>query len=50
MPLNPQLKLAENILDLEKIEQRHMRDEYGKGLVEMGDENPNARALCAELQ
>ena len=49
MPLNPQLKLAEHILDLEKIEQRPTRDGYGLGLVELGDADPNVVALCADL-
>ena len=39
MPLNPQLKLAENILDLEKMEQKPTRDGYGLGLVQAGDED-----------
>jgi len=29
MPLNPQAKLAENILDLKALEQKPTRDEYG---------------------
>ena len=49
MPINPQMKLVENILDVEKLEQKPTRDEYGLGLVEMGDENPNIVALCADL-
>ena len=49
MPLNPQLKLVENILDLEKLEQKPTRDGYGLGLVKAGDENSNVVALCADL-
>lgn len=49
MPINPQMKLSEHLLDLEKIEQQPTRDGYGLGLVEMGDENHNVVALCADL-
>ncbi|MBI3443018.1 MAG: transketolase family protein [Candidatus Sungbacteria bacterium] len=49
MPINPHMKLVEHLLDLEKIEQRPTRDGYGLGLVQIGDENPNAVALCADL-
>lgn len=49
MPLNPHLKLAENILDPKKIEQRPTRDGYGLGLVQLGDEDKNVVALCADL-
>ena len=48
MPINPEMKLVENILDLKKIEQRPTRDGYGMGLVQAGDENPNIVALCAD--
>ena len=49
MPVNKKSKLAENILDLEKIEQKPTRDGYGLGLIQAGDENPNIVALCADL-
>ncbi|MBI3273704.1 MAG: transketolase family protein [Candidatus Colwellbacteria bacterium] len=49
MPLNPQAKLAENILDLKSLEQKPTRDGYGLGLVQAADENPNVVALCADL-
>ncbi len=49
MPLNPKVKLAENILELDKLEQKPARDGYGLGLVQAGDENPNVVALCADL-
>lgn len=49
MPANPQAKLVENILDLKSLEQKPIRDGYGLGLVEAGDENPNVVALCADL-
>lgn len=49
MPLNPKAKLAENILDLESLEQKATRDGYGLGLVQAADENPNVVALCADL-
>lgn len=49
MPLNPQAKLVENILDLKSLEQLPTRDGYGKGLVEAGEEDPNVVVLCADL-
>ena len=49
MPVNKKSKLAENILDVEKIEQKPTRDGYGLGLIQAGDENPNIVALCADL-
>lgn len=49
MPINPQMKLSEHLLDLEKNEQRPTRDGYGLGLLQAGDENPNVAALCADL-
>lgn len=49
MPLNPKVKLVENILDLKSLEQKPTRDGYGLGLVQAGDENPNVVALCADL-
>lgn len=49
MPVNPKVKLVENILDLESLEQKPTRDGYGLGLVQAADENPNVVALCADL-
>lgn len=49
MPLNPQAKLVENILDLKSLEQKPTREGYGLGLVQAADENPNVVALCADL-
>ena len=49
MPLNPNAKLVENVLDLEKLEQKPTRDGYGTGLVAAADENPAVVALCADL-
>lgn len=49
MPINPQAKLVENILDLKSLEQKPTRDGYGLGLVQAADENPNVVALCADL-
>lgn len=45
MPINPKAKLIENILDLKSLEQKAIRDGYGLGLVQAGDENPNVVAL-----
>lgn len=49
MPLNPQAKLAENILDLKTIEQKPTREGFGEGLVQAADDNPNVVGLCADL-
>ena len=49
MPVNPKMKLVENILDLKSLEQKPTRDGYGLGLLQAGDENPNIVALCADL-
>ena len=49
MPVNPDAKLVENILDLKSLDQKPTRDGYGLGLVRAADENPNVVALCADL-
>lgn len=49
MPINPNVKLVANILDLKSLEQKPTRDGYGLGLVQAADENPNVVALCADL-
>lgn len=49
MPLNPSIKLADNILDKSKMEQKPTREGYGLGLVKAGEENPNVVVLCADL-
>lgn len=49
MPVNPKVKLVENLLDPKALEQKPTRDGYGLGLVQAGDENPNVVALCADL-
>jgi len=49
VPINPNLKLAENILDLSKVEQAPTRKGYGEGLLEAGEKNEKVVALCADL-
>lgn len=49
MPINPKLKLAENILDLNKVEQAPTRKGYGEGLLEAGEKDERVVALCADL-
>jgi len=49
MPLNPKIKLVENILDLKSLEQKPTRDGFGLGLVQAADENPSVVGLCADL-
>src|SRR3989338_1035877 len=49
MPINPNLKLVENILDLKTIEQAPTRKGYGEGLLEAGEQNEKVVALCADL-
>ncbi len=45
MPINPNAKLVDNILDLKPIEQKPTRDGYGMGLLQAAEENPNVVAL-----
>ncbi|HVV15283.1 MAG TPA: transketolase C-terminal domain-containing protein [Candidatus Paceibacterota bacterium] len=45
--LNPDAKLAANTFD--KPEQAPTRDGLGKGLLELGESNPNVVAVCADL-
>jgi len=49
VPINPNLKLAENILDLSKVEQAPTRKGYGEGLLEAGEKNEQVVGLCADL-
>ncbi|RJQ13606.1 transketolase family protein [Candidatus Parcubacteria bacterium] len=49
MPLNPNAKLAPNLLDKSKVEQKPTRDGYGLGLVAAGEKNEQVVALCADL-
>ncbi len=46
--LNPDLKLNEKMFD-DKPEVDATRSGYGKGLVALGDADPNVVALCADL-
>lgn len=46
--LNPDLKLNEKMFD-EKAEMDATRSGFGKGLLELGDTDPNVVALCADL-
>jgi transketolase len=45
--LNPDVKLKENLFD--KKEQAPTRDGFGKGLLELGESNPNVVVCCADL-
>ncbi|MBI2624413.1 transketolase family protein [Candidatus Parcubacteria bacterium] len=47
--LNPNAKLAPDLLDKTKLQQKPIRDGYGDGLLLVGDANPNVVALCADL-
>ncbi len=49
MPVNPNAKLVENILDLKSLEQKPTRDGFGLGIVQAADENSSVVALCADL-
>ena len=46
--LNPEAKLNPKVLDA-NVEQKPIRDGYGKGIVKAGELNPNVVALCADL-
>jgi transketolase len=45
--INPDAKLKENLFD--KPEMAPTRDGFGKGLLELGESNPNVVVLCADL-
>ena len=47
--MNKDLYLVENIFDKDKLEKAKTRDGYGKGLVVLGEKNPNVVVLCADL-
>lgn len=52
MPINPKVKLVENILDPPaggKLEQLPTRKGYGEGLLAAGEANEKVVALCADL-
>ena len=49
MPLNPNIKFAENILDKTKVEQKPIREGFGMGLLKAGEQDKNVVALCADL-
>lgn len=49
MPLNSQVKLVPNILDLKALEQKPTRDGFGLGFLQAADENPAVVGLCADL-
>ncbi len=49
MPINPEAKLAENLLDKSKLEMVPTRMGFGKGLVEAGDKDKRVMALCCDL-
>lgn len=41
--------LVKNFLDISKLELKATRDGFGKGLLELGEKNPNVVVLCADL-
>lgn len=41
--------LTKNFLDISKLELKATRDGFGKGLLELGEKNPNVVVLCADL-
>lgn len=49
MSLNIKQKLANKLLDRERVERVPTRNGYGEGLVEAADANQNIVALCADL-
>lgn len=49
MPINKNIKLAEDVLDLSKVKQAPIRDGFGNGLAKEGEVNPNIVVLCADL-
>jgi transketolase len=49
MPADKNINLVENILDLESLEQRPIREGFGLGLVDAADADANVVGLCADL-
>ena len=49
MPINPAVKLVQNVLDAQTIEQKPIREGFGTGLLKAGEEDANVVALCADL-
>ncbi|MEK7646754.1 MAG: transketolase family protein [Patescibacteria group bacterium] len=49
MPINKNIKLADDVLDLNKVKQAPIRDGFGNGLAKEGEINPNIVVLCADL-
>ena len=49
MPINPKVKLVENVLEKAKLEQAPTRKGYGEGLLAAGEANEKVVALCADL-
>ena len=47
--LNLNAKLAPDLFDPAKLQQKPIRDGYGDGLLMAGEANPNVVALCADL-
>src|SRR3989344_3592000 len=46
--LNSEAKLNPKVFDVD-VEQKPTRDGYGDGLLEVGEQNSNVVALCADL-
>ncbi|MBI4114794.1 MAG: transketolase family protein [Candidatus Niyogibacteria bacterium] len=49
MPINKNIKLVDNVLELNALEEVPIRNGYGEGLVLAGKKYPNVVALCADL-
>lgn len=49
MSMHSQAKLAEDLLDLAKLEKTPTRDGYGKGVVQAGEKDKRVVLLCADL-
>ena len=49
MPINPKVKLVENVLEKAKLEQAPTRKGYGEGLLAAGEANEKIVGLCADL-
>jgi transketolase len=47
--INSNLKLEQNIFDPQSVPSAATRDGFGKGLVEVGEQNENVVVLCADL-
>ena len=47
--INPDIKIVDNWLNRDELENKSTRDGYGKGVVEAGEKDERIVVLCADL-